>query len=145
MKPPAVEPGQNKWYSHVHAKLLDRIEFETTNLVMATQTPESIVIASRTDPAFAKVPGFINRWNPLAKEGDEKIDGRARPYQGGMSYAKISRIDLKPRAILVETHMAFVEPDGWFRGAPILRSKFSVVAQDQVRSLRRELAKKKSD
>ena len=62
-----------------------------------------------------------------------------------MSYAKISRLDLKPRAILVEMHMAFVEPDGWFQGAPILRSKFSVVAQDQVRSLRRELAKKKSN
>ena len=41
-------------------------------------------------------------------------------------------------------HMAFVEPDGWFQGAPILRSKFSVIAQDQIRSLRRELAKKRA-
>ena len=36
-------------------------------------------------------------------------------------------------------HVAFVEPDGWFQGAPILRSKFSVAAQDQIRTLRREL------
>ena len=81
----------------------------------------------------------------MAKEGTKQADDRARPYEGGMSYAKISRTELKPRAILVEMHMAFVEPDGWFQGAPILRSKFSVVAQDQVRSLRRELAKKKSN
>ncbi len=40
-------------------------------------------------------------------------------------------------------HMAFVEPDGWFQGAPILRSKFSAVAQDQIRSLRRGLARKR--
>jgi hypothetical protein len=145
MKPPVVEPGQNKWYSHVHAKLLDRIDFEATNEVMATQTPESIVIASRTDPSFAKVPGFANGWKPLSKDGTKQNDDRARPYEGGMSYAKISRTGLKPRAILVEMHMAFVEPDGWFQGAPILRSKFSVVAQDQVRSLRRELGKKRSN
>jgi hypothetical protein len=145
MKPPAAEPGQNMWCAHVHAKLLDRIDFEVTNQVMATQTADSIVIASRTDPAFAEVPGFANRWKPLAKQGTEPTDDQARPYEGGISYAKMSRTDLKPRAILVEMHMAFVEPDGWFQGAPILRSKFSVIAQDQVRSLRRELAKKKSN
>jgi hypothetical protein len=144
MKPEAAVPGQNKWYVHVHARLLDRIDFEVTNQVMATQTPDSIVIASRTDPKFAEVPGLVNRWKPLVREATKKTDDRARPYEGGMSYAKISRLDLKPRAILVETHMAFVEPDGWFQGAPILRSKFSVVAQDQVRSLRRELAKKQA-
>jgi hypothetical protein len=142
MKPDAAAPGQSNWYVRVHARLLDRIDFEATNQVMATQTPESIVIASRTDPKFAEVPGLVNRWKPLSREGTTKTDERARPYEGGMSYAKISRIELKPRAILVEMHMAFVEPDGWFQGAPILRSKFSVVAQDQIRSLRRELGKK---
>jgi hypothetical protein len=45
---------------------------------------------------------------------------------------------------MVEMHMAFVEPDGWFQGNPILRSKFGAVAQDQIRSLRRELAKKRA-
>ena len=38
---------------------------------------------------------------------------------------------------------AFVEPNEWFQGAPILRSKFSVIAQDQIRSLRRELARQR--
>jgi hypothetical protein len=144
MKLPPAAPGQNRWYSHVHARLLDRIDFEATNQVMATQTADSIVIASLTDPAFVRVPALASRWKPLAREGTKKIDELARPYEGGMSYAKISRIDLKPRAILVEMHMAFLEPDGWFQGAPILRSKFSVAAQDQIRNLRRELAKKRS-
>ena len=96
MKPPAVAPGQNKWYSHVHARLLDRIDFEATNQVVATQSPESIVIASRTDPAFAKVPALRqsagSHWR---KKEPRRPTNRARPYEGGMSYAKISRLDLE--------------------------------------------------
>ena len=144
LKLPAAEPGQNKWYSHVHARLLDRIDFEATNQVVASQSPDSIVIASRTDPAFAKVPSLANTWKPLPRAGSNKTDEPPRPYEGGMSYAKISRLAFKPGAMLVEMHMAFVEPDGWFEGNPILRSKFSVIAQDQIRSLRRELAKKRA-
>ena len=138
-----VASGQNRWFSHVHARLLDRIDFESTNQVMATQAPGSIVIASITDPAFAKVPALASHWKPLTNEVSKKSEDLASPYDGGMSYAKISRLELKPRAVLVEMHMAFVEPDGWFQGKPILRSKFSVIAQDQIRSLRRELAKKR--
>src|SRR5262249_54475127 len=123
-------------------KLLDRIDFEVTNQVMASQSPDSVVVASRTDPAFAKAGPNANGWRPLVTAGDEKSDAAAQPYAGGISYAKISRTALKPGALLVEMHMAFVEPEGWFQGAPILRSKFSLVAQDQIRSLRRELARK---
>jgi hypothetical protein len=144
LKPATAASGQNTWYSHVHAKLLDRIDFEATNLIVATQTADSIVVASRTDPSFAKASTFANTWKPLAKEGGGKVDETPKPYEGGMSYAKISRLGLKPGAILIEMHMAFVEPDGWFQGAPILRSKFGVIAQDQIRSLRRELAKKRA-
>jgi hypothetical protein len=39
-------------------------------------------------------------------------------------------------------HAAFAEPEGWFQGAPILRSKLSVAAQDQIRALRRSLTRK---
>jgi hypothetical protein len=144
IKPAQGSSGQSAWYSHVHARLLDRIDFETTNHVVATQTPDSMLIASRSDPAFAKAPAFANTWKPLPRAGSNKTDEPPRPYEGGMSYAKISRLAFKPGAILVEMHMAFVEPDGWFQGAPILRSKFSVIAQDQIRSLRRELAKKRA-
>ena len=140
--PPAS--GQNQWYSHVHSKLLDRIDFEVTNLIVASQTPDSIIVASRTDPAFAKAGSLANAWKPIPRDGGSKTETTPKPYEGGMSYAKISRLAIKPGALLVEMHMAFVEPDGWFQGAPILRSKFSVAAQDQIRTLRRELAKKRA-
>jgi len=145
LEPPTPVSGQSTWYSHVHARLLDRIDFEVTNQVVASQSAESIVIASRTDPSFAKAGPIANGWKSLAPAGGgaPKAAGAAQPYAGGISYAKISRLAVKPGALLVEMHVAFVEPDGWFQGAPILRSKFSIIAQDQIRSLRRELARNK--
>jgi hypothetical protein len=133
------------WYAHIHAKLLDRIDFETTNHVVGSQSSESIVIASATDPSFPNAGPLSNGWKPLTKADSAQGDTSARqPYAGGISYAKISRAAFKPGALFVEMHVAFVEPDGWFQGAPILRSKFSVAAQDQIRTLRRDLAKRRS-
>ncbi|MFI5387765.1 MAG: hypothetical protein ACHQ50_16780 [Fimbriimonadales bacterium] len=143
LEPAAPVPGQSSLYSHVHARLLDRIDFEVANHVVASQSAESVVIASRTDPSFAKAGPIANGWKPLAPAGAPKTETPAQPYAGGISYAKISRVALGPGALLVEMHVAFIEPEGWFQGAPILRSKFSIVAQDQIRRLRRELARKK--
>jgi hypothetical protein len=143
IEPPASHAGQSSWYAHVHAKLLDRIDFELTNHAVASQSDESVVIASRTDPAFDRAGPAPNGWKPMSAAGGSKADGSAKPYAGGMSYAKISRLALKPGALLVELHTAFVEPEEWFHGAPILRSKFGIVAQDQIRALRRELASKR--
>jgi hypothetical protein len=135
----------NGWYAHIHAKLLDRIEFEVTNHVVASESSESVVIASATDPTFANAGTLSNGWKSLAPSGSSQTDAATRhAYSGGISYAKISRLAFRPGALFVEMHVAFVEPDGWFQGAPILRSKFSVAAQDQIRALRRELAKKRS-
>jgi hypothetical protein len=136
--------GENQWFAHVHSRLLDRIEFDVTNQIVASQSPESMVVASHTDPAFAKSTTLPNTWKALPRQGQTaKTDETPKPYEGGMSYAKVSRLTAKPGALLVEIHMAFIEPDGWFQGAPILRSKFSAVAQDQIRSLRRTLASKR--
>ena len=135
--------GQSTWYSHVHARLLDRIDFEVTNQVVASQSAESIVIASRTDPSFAKAGPLANGWKPLAPAGGPKAEGAGPAVRRRDQLRQDQSRRPQAGALLVEMHVAFVEPDGWFQGAPILRSKFSVVAQDQIRSLRRELARKK--
>ena len=97
-----------------------------------------MVIASRTDPAFDSAPKFANRWSTIGQNGQA---GAAQPYRGGMSYARISRLKQPPGALLVEFHTVFCEPEAWFQGAPILRSKFAPVAQNQIRKMRRELLK----
>jgi hypothetical protein len=139
--PPAETPGLHTWYAHIHGRLLDRIVFDVTNQVMASQSSESIVIAARTDPAFSQAGSLANGWRAIGASTGVQNKDAFQPYAGGISYVKISRLALRPGALLVEMHGAFVEPQEWFQGAPILRSKFSVVAQDQIRALRRELAR----
>lgn len=146
--PPSPREGRgpDTWYAHIHGRLLDRIQFDVTNQVVATRAEDSLVVATRTDPAFDKPGPFANGWKPV-EGGNETgaAGGTSRPYAGGISYTKISRLAIKPGALLVEMQGAFVEPREWFQGAPILRSKFSVVAQDQIRALRRELARRRKE
>jgi hypothetical protein len=136
----ATVRGQDfsRWYVHMKGRLLDRLEVEATNEAVATRTEESLLIAGRTDPVFDSDPKLANRWRTIGQPGKA---GPEHPYPGGMNYAKISRLKQPAGFLLVEFHSAFLEPDDWFQGHPILRSKFAPVAQDQIRRLRQELLK----
>ncbi len=128
----------SRWFVHLKGRLLDRIAVEATNEAVATRTEESMVIAGRTDPVFDSDTTLANRWRTLGQDGQA---GSGHPFRGSLSYAKISRLKQPPGSLLVEFHAAFSEPETWFQGAPILRSKFAPIAQDQIRRLRRELLK----
>jgi hypothetical protein len=122
-------------------QLLDRISLQATDETVATRTGRSLVIAGRTDPGFDSGGPLANRWQALESDGRTGPEHR---YLGGMSYAKISPLKQPEGTLLVEFHGAFCEPQPWFGGAPILRSKFAPIAQDQIRKLRRELLKARS-
>jgi hypothetical protein len=131
-----------EWYTHVTGVLLDRIHIDATSRALATRAKGSWVFASRTDPRFDGDKPFPNRWWMTQPGAAPKSKGtEPRRYEAGASYTKVSRLASAPGTLLVEGHLAFEEPRAWFDGAPILRSKISLVAQDQIRRLRRELAK----
>ena len=132
---PQADPNRD-WFAHLSARLLDRIQLESTDHVVVTRTDDSLVIASRTDPRFGFDGPSGNSWTPLSRDG--KPSELAKPYEGGASYTKITRLTGAPGTLVVEARFAFVEPKPWFDGAPILRSKIAPIAQDQVRRLRRE-------
>lgn len=134
--PPLANTTRQEWHSRVYGRLLGRIVVEATDHVVATRSADSWIIAARTDRAFDRDPDAPNRWSTLAGA----TRGPAQPFAGSASYAKITRLRSAPGVLLVECHFAFAEPTAWFDGNPILRSKIGLVAQDQVRRLRRELA-----
>ena len=129
---------RSRWYAQLQGRLLDRIAVQATDETVATRTDDSLVIASRTDPSFDRDGKLANRWQTIKRDGRA---GEGHQYVGGMSYAKVSRLKEPEGMLLVEFHGAFSEPEAWFQGAPILRSKFAPIAQDQIRKLRRELLK----
>ncbi len=130
-------------FVHLNALLLNRIGLEATNRVVATRSPASLVVASRTSPAFDSDAEYPNRWWPIVRKGGRPVAGQPSPYVGWASYAKVTALDFEPGALLIEFHLAFAEPQDWFNGAPLLRSKLSLIAQDQVRSLRREIMQRR--
>lgn len=138
----ATEPPSGRFpregYAHTVGMLLDRLHVEATSRVTATRSADSIVVAWRTDPAFRGEGPARNLWRPL--KGDA---AGTRDYEGGGGYVKVSRYAPIPGTLLVEAHFAFDEPQDWFDGNPILRSKIALVAQDQIRNLRRSLKESK--
>jgi hypothetical protein len=122
--------------------LLDRVRLSVTTRGAKQQTPESVLSASMLDPHFANDPQNPNRWRPVLRDDNGRRSlGKTEPYSGYGSYAKATRLIDPPGAILIEYHVAFAEPEGWFNGTNLLRSKLPILAQIIVRQLRRELAK----
>jgi hypothetical protein len=140
---PAAVLAKDEWFTRANARLLDRIAFESTDRVTASRSADSLVIASRTDPRFGPDSRWPNRWSTVVRPGMPGKPGPSHPYDGGISYIKLSRLKSTPGALVVEVHFALSEPRAWFDGEPILRSKFAIIAQDQVRRVRRELQKVK--
>ena len=142
----ATEGGLDR-YVLSKGMLLDRIEVSTVNHILVSKAGGALVGASMTDPTFKEDGELANRWVPIPGSGDTKKDrGPPRPYEGSAGYSRISRFSEKPSVLLVESHLAFAEPKGWFNGASILRSKVGLIAQDQIRQLRREvLARRKKE
>jgi hypothetical protein len=142
--PLGIKPAEREWFVHLSGRLLDRLRVYSTDRVTATRSETSWLVASKTDRRFDDSGAYPNRWNALSKDGPREEPGPPHPYPGGAGYVAMTRLGTVPGALLVEAHAAFFEPKGWFDGRPILRSKIGVVAQDRIRSLRRELARSKA-
>jgi hypothetical protein len=78
---------------------------------------------------------------PLVRDeaGKQKL-GQPHPYHAAGGYLKATRLHEPAGAVLVEYHLTFDEPAGWFSGANLLRSKLPIVSQDGVRKFRRRFA-----
>lgn len=135
------EKELSKWFVSVKGKLLGKTSIQAVDEVVASRGGGSLVIASRTATAFDAEGPIANRWHGISADGKPGPD---QPYPGGGCYAKISKLEGTGGALLIEVHCVFNEPRGWFQGEPILRSKFALVAQDQIRRLRRELSTNRS-
>jgi hypothetical protein len=140
LKPP--QGPDDPQFVFAELTLLDRVRLSVTTRGAKLQTPESVTSASMLDPHFSNDPQNPNRWRPILRDDNGRRQlGKAQPYTGYGSYAKATRLIDPPGAILIEYHVAFAEPEGWFNGTNLLRSKLPILAQLIVRQLRRELAK----
>jgi len=132
--------GQKTWFTRVLGELPNKVSFEVTTRSVATQTPDSVVIATQTDPAFAKTKRPSNFWRRAGDGEGSAGKELSGPYQGGISYAKVSRLAIRPNALVVEMHGAWVEPYEWYEGGGALSTKLKRGADEGIKKLREELA-----
>ena len=140
-----AEANLEETYVHAVGSILDRVQVSSTNHGMISRSKDSIVLATRLDPRFAKDADFPNQWRPITIQEDGKESlGPPQPYQGAGMYLRLTRLHEPAGAIFVEFHQVFVEPKKWFDAPNMLKSKLPIVIQSEVRTFRRELQKLKA-
>ncbi|TWT98731.1 hypothetical protein [Neorhodopirellula pilleata] len=83
---------------------------------------------------------IANQWRPIERSSTgEKYLGSPRSYAGLGGYVAITPVPGTPEASLVQIRFVLHEPQDWFSGRNLLRSKLPILVQDRVRNLRREL------
>jgi hypothetical protein len=130
-------------YSRTEAPLLDKVQISGIGHSVSTRTPKSILAASLLDPQFVDDPKYPNRWRPIVREASGKTKlGESHPYAGFGGYCQVVELQEPKGALFFEIHIAINEPHAWFNGENLLRSKLPILMNDNVRTLRRKLAKK---
>jgi len=122
---------------HATVMVLDRISVRTTFEILTSKSANSLIIAAKPSSRFGSKGRFANLWRAIDRHARD--EGEAHAYPGGIFYLKATRLKGFADALLVEVHFAILEPKAWFDGAPVLRSKFGLIAQNTIRSLRRRL------
>ena len=136
-----VDPDER--FMCVNLELFDRVKVRGTMRARLTRGKESVILAATLDPRFAEDREFPNSWRPLhLDDAGRMITGPARTYAGAAWYCKATKLKQPKGAVLIEYHIVFDEPEGWFNGANLLRSKLPLLAQDGVRKFRRRFAEK---
>jgi hypothetical protein len=134
-------PGDTQ-YIAIEFTLLDKVRLQATTVSTRSRTANSNIAASFLDPHFANDTEYPNQWRPVTRDDDGRRHfGSPQPYSGFGGYAKATRLVEPAGAILVEYHAAFAEPQDWFGGTNLLRSKLPILAQLIVRQLRRAIEK----
>jgi hypothetical protein len=135
--------GEQERIVHSVFPLFDRVRIAATLRTYETRSEESILLAGQIDERFAKDPKYPNLWQSLVRDdaGKLKLDPKTNAYAGSGFFAKATELKEPAGALFIEYHIVFDEPQGWFGGANLLRSKLPIAAQDQIRTLRRRIEK----
>jgi hypothetical protein len=135
----STKPGDPRWIA-VSSTLLGKVGISLTTQNIKIEGKDSLIIASVADPRFERDAEYPNSWRSLTiDDTGQRQSGPPQSYAGLGSYVKATQLAEPAGAIFIEYHVAFIEPEGWFHGTNLLRSKLPIVAQNMVRKFRRNL------
>ncbi len=132
--------GGDEYYMHGQFNILGNVQLRATARVVQTTGKESSVIAGQIDGRFNNDATFPNEWRPILPNpggnGPAPL-GNSNVYISAGGYMKITEFLPVRGALLVEYHLVYDEPTGWFNGVNLLRSRLQQKATEDVRAIRR--------
>ncbi len=141
LSPLKNETGEES-YLYLDVPILNRVQLRGVGHAWRGKRDKSAVAGIKLDEHFAGDAKLAGTWSPLERDKRGKLSvGSPQPYGGLGGYVKITQLDEPAGALFVECHIAFDEPEAWFGGKNLLRSKLPLVVQDNVRTFRRKLGK----
>ncbi|MGI9473881.1 MAG: hypothetical protein ACR2NZ_20225 [Rubripirellula sp.] len=83
---------------------------------------------------------FRNEWVRRDRSpSGSLIRSEATSFAGAAGYLVLSSVDGTDNACLIEAEVVLHEPEGWFNGSNLLRSKLPLILQESARRFRRGL------
>jgi hypothetical protein len=138
---PEKTAGREESYVLVDLPILNRVQLRGIGHALREKRAKSMVAGITLDEQFRDDRQFANTWSPISRGAAGKLTvGKPSVYSGLGGYIKVTELDEPAGALFVECHLAFDEPEAWFGGKNLLRSKLPLVLQDNVRTFRRKLA-----
>jgi hypothetical protein len=136
----AIAPNNKEYegYSQSIVQLLTNVQLSIVTHSFWSRNDDSIVTAAVLDPRFMNDPEFPNTWQPIRNVAGRQQLGAPQPYQGLGMYMKITRLAAPAGALFVEAHAVYHEPQGWFNGQNVLRSKIRTATGQKVKEMRQE-------
>ncbi len=135
--------GGGEWWVHGQFMLLSndkRAQVRGTAHTMETTNQDSGTLGAIVDQRFNQNPKFQNEWRPVTGINGGVVQlGPPQLYVSSGGYVKVTKLVQPAGALLVEYHMVYDEPNGWFGGKNLLRSKLFTKTEDDVRAFRKKV------
>jgi len=142
---PRKSAAREEYFLKVDIPILNRVQLRGVLFAVREKRPESVVAGISLDDRFRRPGALENSWSPIVRDAQGRSSiGPPTPYAGLGGYMKVTQLPEPADALFVECHLAFDEPQAWFDGKNLLRSKLPLVVQDNVRTFRRKLAEQTS-
>jgi hypothetical protein len=109
---------------------------------VSTERPDGVEVAWQFDPRFRDHERRAT-WSRIEEnELGSRAEGPRQAYQGSGGIVTVRRLSSEAGVdlLVVESRAVIGEPEAWFQGSNLLRSKMPLAAQEGVRTLRRRLA-----
>jgi hypothetical protein len=134
-------PGTNpeERFAALEIFLLDKVKVKGVTRNVKTEGDGWAALAMRLDPRFNDDKQFPNCWQSY--NAIEDVFGPPQHYTGLAGYTQVTKLAEPKGALFFEMHVVLSEPKSWFGGPNLLRSKLPLVLQENVRNLRKRLAR----